>query len=112
VRLPHWQLCCVLLPWLCCIPVDAYHKVSGRLTRARGAAVMGQAMEVGACMTDVMAATTALASCEGPATAAAREEALAHFYSRHAKGNDLLICKWLSVHVGREKIHGAERQIE
>lgn len=58
-----------------------------------------QAREAGACMTDVMAGTAALASCDGPAAAPAREEVLALFYERHAKGNDLLLCKWLSTQV-------------
>lgn len=58
-----------------------------------------QAREEGACMTDVLAATAALASCDGAAGAASKEEALALFYSRHAKGNDLLICKWLLIQV-------------
>ena len=58
-----------------------------------------QAREVGACMTDVLAATAALASCDGTAAAALKEEALSLFYSRHAQGNDLLIGKWLMIQV-------------
>ena len=60
---------------------------------------LAQAKEPGACMTDVLAGTGALASCDGPAAAPAREEALAMFYERHAKGNDLLLCKWLMLQV-------------
>ncbi len=48
-------------------------------------------------MTDMAAATAALAGCEGAEAAAAREEALALFYARHARGNDLLLCKWLAM---------------
>jgi aminopeptidase N len=60
---------------------------------------LGQVHEDAACMTDVLAATAALASCDSSAAAAAREEALALFYNRHAKGNDLLVCKWLRIQV-------------
>jgi aminopeptidase N len=60
---------------------------------------LGQAHEEAACMTDVLAATAALASCDSSAATAAREDALAYFYNRHAKGNDLLICKWLRIQV-------------
>ncbi len=56
-----------------------------------------QARESEACMTDMAAATAALAGCEGAEAAAAREEALGLFYERHARGNDLLLCKWLSI---------------
>ena len=58
-----------------------------------------QAREEGACMTDVLAATATLASCDGTAAVAPKEEALALFYSRHAQGNDLLIGKWLMIQV-------------
>jgi aminopeptidase N len=58
-----------------------------------------QAKESAGCMTDVLSATAALASCEGQAASAAREEALALFYERHAKGNALLFCKWLMIQV-------------
>jgi aminopeptidase N len=75
----------------------------GYLAAAEDAAAaelcLRQAREPAACMTDVMAATEALASCEAPVAAAAREEALALFYERHAKGNDLLFCKWLTLQV-------------
>ena len=47
----------------------------------------------GACMTDVAAGTAALAGQD----CAAREEALAHFYEKHAKGNDLILCKWFTM---------------
>jgi aminopeptidase N len=58
-----------------------------------------QAKESAGCMTDLMAATAALASCDAAATSAAREEALGLFYERHAKGNALLFCKWLMIQV-------------
>ena len=61
-----------------------------------------QAREEAACMTDVLAATASLASCDGAAAAAAKEEALALFYSRHAKGNDLLFGKWLMIQVSSD----------
>jgi aminopeptidase N len=57
-----------------------------------------QATQAGACMTDILAATSVLASCEG-AAAVAREAAMSAFYDKHAKGNDLLICKWLRIQV-------------
>ena len=60
---------------------------------------LGQAHEEAACMTDVLAATASLATCDSSAAAAAREEVLKYFYNRHAKGNDLLICKWLRIQV-------------
>merc|ERR1719263_328 len=44
-------------------------------------------------MTDVAAGTAALAGQD----CAAREEALAHFYEKHAKGNDLILCKWFTM---------------
>ena len=67
---------------------------------AKAAALcLAQARGSAGCMTDMMAATAALASCDGPAAAPAREEVLALFYERHAKGNDLLFCKWLSTQV-------------
>ena len=60
---------------------------------------LSQAQEPSACMTDVLAATGALASCDGPAAASAREQALTLFYEQHAKGNDLLLCKWFMLQV-------------
>ena len=60
---------------------------------------LSQATQDGACMTDILAATSAIASCDGKAVSGARDEALNLFYERHAKGNDLLICKWLRIQV-------------
>ena len=60
---------------------------------------LSQAQEPSACMTDVLAATGALASCDGPAAAPVREQALTLFYEQHAKGNDLLLCKWFMLQV-------------
>ena len=59
--------------------------------------VLRQVQESAGCMTDVVAATAALAGCGGEVAASAREEALALFYERHARGNDLLLCKWLTL---------------
>jgi aminopeptidase N len=65
---------------------------------------LGQLRDDAACMTDVLAATAALASCDSSEATAAREEALALFYNRHAKGNDLLICKWLRIQVCTSRV--------
>ena len=46
---------------------------------------LAQVKEPGACMTDVLAGTGALVSCDGPTAEPARKEALAMFYERHAK---------------------------
>jgi len=47
----------------------------------------------GSCMTDVAAGTAALA---GDACSE-RETALANYYDKHAKGNDLILCKWFTM---------------
>ena len=52
-----------------------------------------QVREAG-CMTDVVAATAVLASS---LSAAARDEALTLFYEKHARGNDLILCKWFTI---------------
>ena len=64
---------------------------------------ISQAAEVKACMTDVLAATSALTTSNSKACCAAREEMLSLFYTRHAKGNDLLLCKWLRIQVNWPK---------
>ena len=71
---------------------------------AVAAMCLAQAKASAGCMTDLMAATAALASCDGAAAAAAREEALALFYERHAKGNALLFCKWLMIQARRPRL--------
>ena len=56
------------------------------------AKAFAQALE-GSCMTDVAAGTVVLAgtACEQ------REAALQNFYDKHAKGNDLILCKWFTM---------------
>jgi len=44
-------------------------------------------------MTDVAAGTMALASDDTDA----RDTALSNFYNKHAKGNDLILCKWFTM---------------
>jgi len=45
-------------------------------------------------MTDLVAATALLA---GSSDEAARKKALENFYEKHAKGNDLILCKWFTM---------------
>jgi aminopeptidase N len=47
----------------------------------------------GACMTDVAAGTMALANDNTEA----RNKAIGNFYDKHAKGNDLILCKWFTM---------------
>jgi aminopeptidase N len=47
----------------------------------------------GACMTDVAAGTMALADDNTDA----RGKAIGNFYDKHAKGNDLILCKWFTM---------------
>ena len=56
------------------------------------AKALDQALK-GSCMTDVAAGTAALA---GDACSE-RETALANYYDKHAKGNDLILCKWFTM---------------
>jgi len=51
-----------------------------------------QAMEA-SCMTDLASAATCLSNIK----CAARDTVMAHFYEKHAKGNDLILCKWLAI---------------
>ena len=44
-------------------------------------------------MTDVAAGTAAVADDD----TAARDKALANFYDKHAKGNDLMLCMWFTM---------------
>ena len=66
---------------------------------AVAAMCLAQAKGSAGCMADVLAATALLASCDGAAAAAAREEALDLFYERHARDNALLFGKWLVIQV-------------
>jgi len=45
------------------------------------------------CMTDLASAATCLSNIK----CAARDTVMAHFYEKHAKGNDLILCKWLAI---------------
>lgn len=47
----------------------------------------------GSCMTDVAAGTAALSQDDTDA----RDKALLNFYDKHAKGNDLILCKWFTM---------------
>ena len=47
----------------------------------------------GACMTDVAAGTMALADDNTDA----RTKTIGNFYDKHAKGNDLILCKWFTM---------------
>ena len=51
-----------------------------------------QAME-STCMTDLASAANSLSSIK----CAARDNVMSHFYEKHAKGNDLILCKWLTI---------------
>ena len=51
-----------------------------------------QAMET-SCMTDLASAATCLSGI----SCAAREKVMAHFYEKHARGNDLILCKWFTI---------------
>jgi len=53
---------------------------------------LAQALE-GTCMTDVAAGTMALTND----STEAREKAISNFYDKHAKGNDLILCKWFTM---------------
>jgi aminopeptidase N len=53
-----------------------------------------EAQALGAtCMTDLASAAACLSAiqCEQ------RDKVMAHFYDKHAKGNDLIVCKWLTI---------------
>mmetsp|Transcript_56272 Transcript_56272/g.138065 ORF Transcript_56272/g.138065 Transcript_56272/m.138065 type:complete len:875 (+) Transcript_56272:3098-5722(+) len=65
-------------------------------------------LKANACMTDVVAATTALASHPDKAV---REEAYKIFYDKHAKGNDLILCKWFGIQALAD-IDGALSQVD
>jgi aminopeptidase N len=54
---------------------------------------LDQAMNAGG-MTDRVAATAQLAASDD---AAARDKALGDFYENHAKGNDLILCKFFTM---------------
>ena len=45
------------------------------------------------CMTDLAAAASCIAAIQCPQ----RDAVLEHFYDKHAKGNDLIVCKWLAI---------------
>jgi len=61
----------------------------------------------GACMTDVAAGTMALASDDTDA----RVTALGNFYNKHAKGNDLILCKWFTMQAVAN-VDGALEKVE
>jgi len=44
-------------------------------------------------MTDLASAATCLSNIK----CAARDTVMAHFYEKHAKGSDLILCKWLAI---------------
>ena len=72
----------VCLDYLMALKEDKYTKLC-----------LDQALQSTA-MTDLVAATSLLA---GSSDEAARKQAVQNFYEKHAKGNDLILCKWFTM---------------